>query len=50
MSPREDGDVGAARDVHALCIAILPHLVVKKDEAKTIVDYLDERYGKDNWN
>lgn len=39
--------INAARDVYAVCVALLPYLIVKRDDALTALAHLDSKYGKE---
>ncbi len=39
----------AARDVYKLTKAVLPYLIVKRDDAKNIIHFLEGKYGGKLW-
>lgn len=37
--------ISAARDVQVFCLAVLPLLIVKKDDCQALLDWVNAKYG-----
>lgn len=42
--------IGAARDVYCLVKAIYPYLIIKKQDADIVINFLEEKYGQENFD